>query len=326
MIRFWSLNPLKKELIKSMYGHGGLLIAILLFSLFQPHMPFRHEKYFTVNLRSLGGSPGPLTAPGPKSSVLNSPTAPTITKTAPITPPTKPQTQKVLTPAAPTKPPTKPVVQQPTPPKVQTLKPQAKTLTKPVPKTESKTPSLSERLKKRLEEVKSPEVASRFKEPSSVMKNSSLTAGKIDASAKNYHFVEPEAWSEAQRTRGGSQTQISAGGGGGSGGKGVGGGGSPDGKEFPYSWYLDLIQNKITMNWKEPAKSLAPNNDLSAIVSFEITSKGQVEKIKWAERSGFSALDDSVLEAVEASIPLPPLPENYPDRKLGVKIKFELTQ
>jgi TonB family protein len=87
-----------------------------------------------------------------------------------------------------------------------------------------------------------------------------------------------------------------------------------------------MIQNKITMNWKEPPKPSLDSKDLSAVVSFTILRDGQVQKISLVEASSMQSLNQTVLEAVKVSSPLPPLPADFAGNQLNVKIKFELSE
>jgi len=84
--------------------------------------------------------------------------------------------------------------------------------------------------------------------------------------------------------------------------------------DFPFIWYLQQVQNKITGNW----------NRLSAaqgrvMIYFRIKRDGGLEGIRVESPSGDAALDQSALLAVRRSDPLPPLPEGT---ALGVKFWF----
>ena len=293
---------MRKELGQSFIGHCILLIGAFLFSLISPQINFRHEKIYTVHLSNLGSGGGPSQGAGASS----------IPQLA-----TKPKTPEVKKIAVPSTPP---------PQQVKRLNPQAQTVQKVVPATtKPKTPSLADRLKTRLEKVKT--------QPDSKVQNIKTNQKFMEPqkamAQTNQRFVEPEEWSNIKKGQAGAQTQIAVGGGGSGSGRGVGigiGTGSGSGEEFPYSWYLELIQTKITMNWKEPPKPLIKGENHYAVVSFLIAKDGQIKKINLDERSSVEALDQSVVEAIKSSNPLPPLPDDFPDNWLEVKIKFELTE
>jgi outer membrane biosynthesis protein TonB len=148
--------PFRKELIHSMWAHGSFFVGLLLFVLISPQAPFRAEKYISVNLKNLGGTPGG--SPGLSPPSVNKPSQTVV----PVKPPSqKPEIKKE---------PVKQKVTPPTPPqqKVQKLTPKAPVQQKIVPpqtKPQPKTPSLSERLKNRFEEVKGVETTKKFVEP-----------------------------------------------------------------------------------------------------------------------------------------------------------------
>ncbi len=301
-------RTLQKELIQSFSGHGIFLVGLFLFMIVTSQTTYHHDNFVTVQLKSLGGMKG---ASGGQTGSLNpkaipSPVKP-LAKPLPATTPKKetppPKTEKVLP-------------KTPAPSKTQNVKPSVTTVPKKISPSQNKMPSLSERLKNRLTEVKSAPNNAKFVEPQKWAPATQPTSDQ--------RFVEPEEWTSTQKAGPGTsaQTQLSVGGG----GAGDGQGGSSDGKEFPFAWYLDLVQNKITMNWKEPAKPLIKDGNLFAIVSFVIRKDGSVKEVTLTERSTFDVLNQSVMDAVQASIPLPPLPQNFQDDELTIKIKFELTQ
>lgn len=276
-MHFLELIPLRRELKTSLIVHSFLLLALLLWPVFRPLRPMRHEKYVSVNLRNLTSLPGPQAPTGAKPAPPRPPKE--IPKSIPK-PKTPPVVQK---PAIKTPAPTKPPVPPP----------------KPAAKPAVQTPSLSQRLQQRLEKVKTVAEKPRATQPP--------VKGR---------FVEPQEWSKLQRSSAGSQTQMSA----------AGLTAGAPGKVFPFSWYLDLVQSKITSNWKEPPRAFIDASRAWAVVSFAVERDGRISGIRMDARSNNPALDESVVEAVRVSDPLPPLPVDFPDRRLNVKIKFEVTE
>lgn len=96
-------------------------------------------------------------------------------------------------------------------------------------------------------------------------------------------------------------------------------------KNFPFKWYLSIVQQKVKTNWQEPGKAPGMSNSINAAVSFTIDKKGNASAIKISKSSSFVALDNSVLKAVRNSKPFPPLPENYNKDSLEVIITFNLS-
>jgi colicin import membrane protein len=301
MILSFHTLGLRRELVQSLSGHGIVLTGIFLFTLLSSHITFKQEKFVSVNLRSLGPALGSGTGSGPAVQPKK-PELPAVKKAAP--PVTQAPVKKQAAPQPQIKKATPPATAQP---KVQKLAPKAVVQPKQV---KPSPPSLTDKLKNRLAEVKTLQSSGKFVDP----KNYVPPASK---KITNQKFVEAGEWMKTRKSAKGSQTQVAM---------GSSGGGGGTGKIFPYSWYIDLIQSKITMNWKEPPKPLVTEDNPSAIVSFVIHRDGRIENVSLSTKSSMQALNDSVISAVQISSPLPPLPDEYPDDKLAVKIKFELTQ
>lgn len=97
-------------------------------------------------------------------------------------------------------------------------------------------------------------------------------------------------------------------------------------KDFPFKWYLDIVQHKVKNNWQEPSKILASYKELANMVSFRLHKDGSVTDIMLKEHSQNNLLDSSALKAVKDSAPFPPLPENYNKDYLDIIIEFNLSQ
>jgi len=87
--------------------------------------------------------------------------------------------------------------------------------------------------------------------------------------------------------------------------------------DFPFTWYLQQVQSRITGNW----------NRLSAAqgrvqIYFRIRRDGTLDGIRIESPSGNGALDQSALLAVRRSDPLPRLPDGFEAQALGVRFWF----
>lgn len=87
--------------------------------------------------------------------------------------------------------------------------------------------------------------------------------------------------------------------------------------DFPFLWYLQQVQSKVTGNW----------NRLTAAqgrvqIYFRITREGRIEGARIESPSGNAALDQSAMLAVRRSDPLPRLPEGFESQSLGVRFWF----
>jgi len=94
---------------------------------------------------------------------------------------------------------------------------------------------------------------------------------------------------------------------------------------FPYSWYLSIVQGKVSSNWKQPSARFVGGEMLRATVSFRVRRSGSIEAVTIRKSSGRSTVDQSAAKAIRDSAPFPPLPEDYRDSFLDVTIDFTIT-
>ena len=85
--------------------------------------------------------------------------------------------------------------------------------------------------------------------------------------------------------------------------------------------YYGRIRALITNAWHLPMIREAAQA-LQAVVLLTIDREGQVTRFQWIEKSGNASFDASLLRAVQASSPLPPLPETFPTETLEAEIHF----
>ena len=90
-----------------------------------------------------------------------------------------------------------------------------------------------------------------------------------------------------------------------------------EGRPFRFPWYLEQLVNKIERNWRPTS------NTLRTTVYFRIASNGRISDIEISEDSGNFLFDQAAQRAVEASAPMPPLPEEYEGDYLGVYFVFD---
>lgn len=95
-----------------------------------------------------------------------------------------------------------------------------------------------------------------------------------------------------------------------------------EGVEFPYAYYLAIIQSKISENWTPPEGIIAHASKLKTVVFFTINKKGEIIYIELEESSGSPVLDQSAVRAVKLAHPLPPLPKGFPHDLLRVHFTF----
>ena len=90
---------------------------------------------------------------------------------------------------------------------------------------------------------------------------------------------------------------------------------------FPFTWYLQQVQRKVTEKWVQPTRTTEPG--LRVVVLFEIARDGQVTGSKVEQTSGNSWYDQSALRAIIEANPFPPLPEGFPGQSLRVHFGFD---
>ena len=123
--------------------------------------------------------------------------------------------------------------------------------------------------------------------------------------------------------------RFGTGGGGGGGGTGTGGGfgsgsGDPFGVAgFPFSYYLQIISDRITSQWFTALVDTGVGGQYQTQVYFRIYKNGQVSDLKVDISSGVQAFDLSALRAIQNSSPFPPLPSEYDGQYLGITLIFE---
>jgi protein TonB len=93
---------------------------------------------------------------------------------------------------------------------------------------------------------------------------------------------------------------------------------------FPYSWYLSIVQGKVSSNWKQPSARLLGGETLRTTVSFRIRRSGSIEAVTVRKSSGRPTVDQSAAKAVRDSAPFPPLPDDFRDSFLDVTIDFTI--
>ncbi|MFQ5750410.1 MAG: energy transducer TonB [bacterium] len=96
-----------------------------------------------------------------------------------------------------------------------------------------------------------------------------------------------------------------------------------DVKEFPFSYYLALLQSRIQSNWEPPYQTSRVAISKKAIIYFKIERSGRITDLVVEKGSGDYLYDQAALRAVTLANPLPPLPYDFPERVLGVHFEFE---
>jgi TonB family protein len=92
-----------------------------------------------------------------------------------------------------------------------------------------------------------------------------------------------------------------------------------DAAYFPFDYYVTQFLNRLSANWYKP---VAPPGTV-CVLRFTITRSGRITDAEVETPSAYPAFDRAALRAVLSSNPLPPLPFEFNEDKLGVHLKFE---
>jgi TonB family protein len=93
---------------------------------------------------------------------------------------------------------------------------------------------------------------------------------------------------------------------------------------FPFAWYLNLVEGRISRHWKPRQLGFSQSGARSCAVHFFVERGGAITRVTLVQESGVSLFDREAVRAVQAAHPLPPLPTKFASRSLGVTIVFTL--
>jgi len=94
------------------------------------------------------------------------------------------------------------------------------------------------------------------------------------------------------------------------------------GEVFPYSYYVDIILNKLSSNWRINIIKTSKQRTFEAEVWFRISRDGELLDNKVIKSSGSDIYDNACLRSVSFSAPFPPLPYQYEGKTLALSITF----
>jgi len=96
------------------------------------------------------------------------------------------------------------------------------------------------------------------------------------------------------------------------------------GRGFTYSYYLNILLNKIGKNWHNPFKG--KDIILKSIVYFEVDKNGNIYNVRVEEDSGNELYNETAMRAVIVTKNLPTLPEEFATDYLKVHLEFLTAQ
>lgn len=96
-----------------------------------------------------------------------------------------------------------------------------------------------------------------------------------------------------------------------------------DTQDFPFAYYLTILQNRIQSNWQPPYQTAAQQEIMSTVVGFQVLRNGKIVNVSVEKSSGRYLFDQAAQRAVYSANPLPPLPDEFNGEFLSVHIEFE---
>jgi TonB family protein len=164
------------------------------------------------------------------------------------------------------------------------------------------------------------------KEPAKKAPDKKTVIGKPDPSLKQVENKETTAGAPGQATGSGSRgAGLTIGGGGPGFGEGIGGdlAGQIGMSEFPYTYYLMWVRDKISSNWFTSLVDPGVIGTYQVAVYFRIRRDGSISNLTIRQSSGITSLDRSAERAILSSAPFAPLPPDYREDYLGIILIFE---
>ncbi len=92
-----------------------------------------------------------------------------------------------------------------------------------------------------------------------------------------------------------------------------------DNANFNYPYYFIQTFGKIERNWSNP---VASNQPISCVIYFQVMRTGTILESRIETSSGLEIYDRACLRALQASAPLPPLPDDFRDDIIGIHLEF----
>ena len=96
-----------------------------------------------------------------------------------------------------------------------------------------------------------------------------------------------------------------------------------DAKDFPFAYYLTILQNRVQSNWQPPFQTSTQQEKMSTVIGFQVLRNGKIVNINIEKSSGRYLFDQAAQRAVYSANPLPPLPDEFSGDHLSVHIEFE---
>lgn len=105
------------------------------------------------------------------------------------------------------------------------------------------------------------------------------------------------------------------------GGFGINGAGGDFGTK--YSWYVRVIQQKVSENWMKYEVDPKISSASRVYITFDVARDGHPANVQVEQSSGVPSLDISAVRALQRIDTFGPLPNDYPGNKISVEYWFD---
>jgi periplasmic protein TonB len=96
--------------------------------------------------------------------------------------------------------------------------------------------------------------------------------------------------------------------------------GGSSGTLFPFPWYIEAVQRRVSLYWQNAAATVDPSVSFApaATITFTILRDGTITNVQIVQSSGNQSVDTAAIRAVESSSPLDHLPDAYSGSSVNV--------
>ena len=105
------------------------------------------------------------------------------------------------------------------------------------------------------------------------------------------------------------------------GGFGFTGGGGDFGSR--YSWYVHVVQQKVSENWLKYEVDPRISTAQRVYITFDVMRDGRPANVQVEQSSGVPSLDQSATRAIQRIDTFGPLPSDYAANKVSVEFWFD---
>lgn len=92
-----------------------------------------------------------------------------------------------------------------------------------------------------------------------------------------------------------------------------------DNADFTYTWWMTQTFNKIQSNMRNTVQT---EERLVCEVYFQVLRSGRIAELRIVSSSGDPNFDKDCQDAIERSVPFPPLPQEYKEEIIGITLPF----